>query len=235
MNKGCLTWLLICIPLMLAGCSHKAYHPKTAYFTPVAYTELNGWEHDHHLKALEAFKRSCSVILKYKPGRRISMATHIGGEAANWQPICHEAAKNSIFTNLQAKHFFEKWFSPYLIKDAKGSDHGKFTGYYEIELKGSRKRSKVYKYPVYRSPSNLNQLKGRAGITHAAINKGVLANKRLEIAWVSNKARLFFMQIQGSGVIKLAEGGEMKLGFCGQNGYGYCNYKYWLLKMHSPA
>lgn len=209
------------IILTLSACAGKLPTARVAQFKPSSYSELEGWRHDKQLKSLEAFRRSCSVIMTYKPARPISKATHIGGKAHDWQPACKEAIDNPIFSNSQARNFFEKWFKPYKVTDAKGSNIGKFTGYYELELNGSRTKSKKYKYPVYKAPPNLHTTLGHHSLSHSAINNGSLANKKLEIAWVEDKARLFFMQIQGSGVIKLAEGGEMKVGFSGQNGYGY--------------
>ena len=55
-----------------------------------------------------------------------------------------------------------------------------------------------YIHPIYKPPHNIKHIKGRSSISHAAINKGALHGKNLEIAYVDNKARLFFMHIQGS-------------------------------------
>ena len=49
---------------------------------------------------------------------------------------------------------------------------------------------------------------------------GALKNKKLELVWVNSLARLYFMQIQGSGVIKLQKG-EIKLGYDDSNGFCY--------------
>lgn len=213
--------ILLVTILTLASCTGKRTKPRVAYLTQASFNQLSGWKQDNHLEALETFKFSCRAVLRYSPHRNISKSTDIGGKISDWLPACEEAISNRIFTNAQAQQFFEQWFIPYRITDAQNNHKGKFTGYFEPELLGSRTRSAVYKYPVYKRPANLQAIKGSKIISHAAINNGSLSNKNLEIAWVSDYARLFFMQIQGSGVIKLKEGGEIKLGYDGQNGYGY--------------
>lgn len=211
--------ILLAILSGCAGGKHKK--PRIAHLQPAEYSHLAGWNQDNHLEALEAFKFSCRAVMRYSPNRKISTLTDLGGKVEDWLPACREATSNGIFTNAQAQQFFEKWFTPYKISDIEQSPKGKFTGYFELELHGSRKRTHIYKHPVYKRPPNLHSIKGSHHISHTSINNGVLANKGLEIAWVADRARLFFMQIQGSGVIKLKEGGELKLGYDGQNGFGY--------------
>jgi membrane-bound lytic murein transglycosylase A len=214
-------WFLLLL-FFLPSCAGKVYKkPRVGYLNPASYKDLSGWHNDNHLQALETFKVSCRAIAKYNHSRKISTLTDLGGRVEDWIPACKEATNDSIFTNMEARTFFEKWFIPYEIRDHKQNTNGKYTGYFELELKGSLKRSKVYKYPIYRRPPNLNSIKGKEIISHASINNGSLENKNLEIAWVEDKARLFFMHIQGSGVVKLKEGGEIKLGYDGQNGFGY--------------
>jgi len=41
------------------------------------------------------------------------------------------------------------------------------------------------------------------------------------IVWVDNAVDAFFVQIQGSGIVELAEGGTMRIGYAGQNGHPY--------------
>jgi membrane-bound lytic murein transglycosylase A len=55
----------------------------------------------------------------------------------------------------------------------------------------------------------------------AAIEAGHLNGKGLEILWVDDAADAFFLQVQGSGRVALAEGGVARLGFAGHNGLGY--------------
>jgi membrane-bound lytic murein transglycosylase A len=54
-----------------------------------------------------------------------------------------------------------------------------------------------------------------------AIDQGALAGRKLEIVWVDDPVEAFFLQVQGSGRVELAEGGEMRVGYAAQNGRPY--------------
>lgn len=120
------------------------------------------------------------------------------------------------------------------------------TGYYEPIVRGSLKKSDEFTQAVYSAPSDLvtvnlkafsykftkglehTSLRGRLNgdvvipyYTRAEIDgENKLANKKLEIAWMK-PIDSFFIQIQGSGVIELEEGGSMRIGYADQNGHPY--------------
>jgi len=52
------------------------------------------------------------------------------------------------------------------------------------------------------------------------IEAGALAGQGLEIAW-ADPIDLFFLQIQGSGRLRFADGSIMRIGYAGQNGHPY--------------
>ena len=95
---------------------------------------------------------------------------------------------------------------------------GKFTGYFEPEMRGSRVPSRLFTVPVYRRPPDLTD---KPYYTRAEIEQGALKGKGLEIAWVQDPVALFEVQVQGSGRIHLAEGGVLSLGFDGSNNRPY--------------
>ncbi len=222
---------LIVIILFFSGCGKAGKKPcytpliskapvvREAHFTQVSYRELHAWQSDNHLEALNAFLNSCNAINNIQDNHPISKNTKLGGKAKEWKKVCKIA--KSIKNPNKAREFFEQWFNVYLVTNNNNSPLGKFTGYYEVELDGSLIPSKRYRFPVYAPPSNIKSLKGTSSLSRNSINNGYLRGKNLEIAWVDNEARLFFMHIQGSGVIKLAEGGELKLSFAEQNGFSY--------------
>ena len=53
------------------------------------------------------------------------------------------------------------------------------------------------------------------------IEDGALAGKGLEIAWAADPIELFFLQIQGSGRLRLPDGTIMRIGYDNQNGREY--------------
>lgn len=215
--------IVLLLLLTLAACSTSKNISTTqkARFEKADFSDLKSWEDDDHTAALETFQKSCAVILKRKPNSNLSGLTSLGGKSKDWFEACQAAIDIKDPDCDEAKEFFEKWFQPYKVLDPNGKSIGKFTGYYEIEMHGSKTKTKKFKYPIYKSPHNIKAIKGHAKISHKHINKGALNKKGLEIAYTDNLARLFFMQIQGSGVVKLHEGGELKLGYSEQNGHPY--------------
>jgi len=191
--------------------------PREAFFTKITFSGLNGWHAEDHLAALDSFTQSCSAIL---PRKTLSPLTSLGGGIDRWKQVCN-AARYVHKSNEAARHFFETGFDVYKVSDSTGGALGKMTGYYEIELRGSLKYSKLYKYPVYSAPQNLSRLKGTHIVSRSAIRRGSLKGRQLEIVWVEDEARLFFMHIQGSGKIRLPNGDVIKLSYSDQNGFPY--------------
>ncbi|HID94020.1 MAG TPA: transglycosylase [bacterium (Candidatus Stahlbacteria)] len=133
----------------------------------------------------------------------------------------------------------------FVVYRAVGND-GKgdifFTGYYVPVLHGSLKRSKRYCYPLYRPPNDRividlglfrEEYKGQHLVarhekgkilpyyTHEDIVHGALKGRGLELVWVDDRLDLFFLQVQGSGIIELDTGDTMFVGYAGSNGHPY--------------
>ncbi len=165
--------------------------------TPVRmleFSELNGWDEDDQAEALEAFLRTC---------------IDLRGE--DWQSLCALAQQQGD----NARSFFELFFRPVLI----GGDRAAlFTGYFEPELNGSRIRTSRFQYPIYRTPPEVTGL----WRTRAEIEEGdLLAGRGLEIAWIDDPVEVFFLQIQGSGRVRLTNGDMIRVGYGGRNGHEY--------------
>jgi membrane-bound lytic murein transglycosylase A len=108
------------------------------------------------------------------------------------------------------------------VYKASGSD-GKgavlFTGYYEPVLNGSLEATDRYRYPIYRVPADLPANGTTAPyLSRREIDGGqALAGRGLEIAWVDDPVELFFLHIQGSGMIKLPDGHVIQVSFARSN------------------
>jgi membrane-bound lytic murein transglycosylase A len=48
-----------------------------------------------------------------------------------------------------------------------------------------------------------------------------LANRSLELAWAADEVAFFFLQVQGSGRLRLPDGSVMRIGYDSQNGRDY--------------
>lgn len=161
------------------------------------FDQLDGWEKDDHAAALRAFLVTCPDL-----------------DAPDWQTIC--ALAQQIEPDA-AQQFFELFFRPVLVRDGAET---LFTGYYEPELNGSRTRTERFRYPLYRMPPEAR--KSNPWLSRRQIvESGVLEGRGLEIAWVDDPVELFFLQIQGSGRIRLQDGTTIRVGYGGSNGHPY--------------
>ena len=95
-----------------------------------------------------------------------------------------------------------------------------FTGYYEPTLNASRTKTAKYHYPIYKMPPDVK--KGQSYHSRNAIDrKGVLKNRGLEIAWVDSEVDAFFLQVQGSGRLRFADGSYVHALYAGKNNCKY--------------
>ncbi len=106
-----------------------------------------------------------------------------------------------------------------------------FTGYHEPVINGSLVRTEQYRYPLYRTPSDLPGRGAEAPyFSRADIDgRGVLNGKGDEIVWLDDPVERFFLHIQGSGQIRLPRGERIRVGYAGDNGRPYHSIGRYLL------
>ena len=240
--------LILSAGLALAGCQAvpKAEPPRTATPLPpivpkvesAAFSGLSAGPNIGSLgiqsgdagTALASFLESCPKLV----------ARHDQSGLTNredWRPAC-DAAR--AWPASDALRFFTTYFESAQIGDGKAFA----TGYFEPEILGSRTRRPGYEVPVYRLPPDLvrdwpadmamSERTGRAPLgrkdasgnhvpyyERAEIERGALAGRNLEIAWAADPIEFFFLQIQGSGLLRLPDGSLMRIGYAGQNGREY--------------
>lgn len=165
------------------------------------FSQLDGWEQDNHAAALKVFLETCMDL-----------------KDQDWQNLC-AVAQSQVQAGgaAGARSFFELFFRPVMIEDGTPA---LFTGYFEPELDGSRYRSSRYRYPVYKMPPEAKRSSPWLP-RRAILNSDVMQGRGLEIAWVDDPVELFFLQIQGSGRIRLNGGGSVRVGYGGANGHPY--------------
>ncbi len=159
------------------------------------WADLGGWTGDDHAEALDVFRETCRDLTE-----------------GDWPTVCKLAG-----TATDPRLFFETLFRPVMITDGQ---QPLFTGYYEPELNGSRVRSQDFSVPLYRLPDDIPE-DGPWLSREQLIDTGILENRGLELVWLRNEVDKFFLQIQGSGRVRLDEGGVMRLGYGGKNGHPY--------------
>jgi membrane-bound lytic murein transglycosylase A len=96
------------------------------------------------------------------------------------------------------------------------------TGYFEPEIEGRLQPEGVYTSPLYRAPPDLSNRLAKDGKawSRTAIAAGALKGQDLEIAW-ADPIDAFFLQIQGSGVLRLPGRPPLRLSYAGNNGHPY--------------
>ncbi len=113
--------------------------------------------------------------------------------------------------------FFEQNFKITPILDADGSASGIITGYYEPVLAGSMLADNDYRYPIYGMPASASV----RTLSRQEITENPQAFKQHIIAWTNNPYDLFFLHIQGSGLIKFKDGTLKSLLYAGNNDHEY--------------
>lgn len=203
--------------------------PKGAEFQllkPADWESLEGFERDDLAAAWGALRQSCGVL-----------RTH-----PSWHEACETVLAVSNPSSDEVRRLLQGHFLPWRATNADGSDNGLITGYYEPVLRGSRARSERYRYPLYRAPEDLvtvdlsglypelanrrlrGRLQGNRVLPYYSRGEIEVASSPLagrELLWVDDIIDLFFLQIQGSGVVRLEDGEQVHVGYADQNGHPY--------------
>src|SRR4051812_13098355 len=235
-------WPLLPAMILLASCVPKERRPEpqpapappaaqarpltAAVLGVAAGPGLSNLDEAAAARALEAFRISCPALVR---------RTDASGLTRNedWREPCAAAASAGIASPAA---FFADRFETVRVGDGAAFA----TGYYEPGIAGSRTFPPGYEGPIDRKPPEW--VEGDAAAAEAAgtprrgrleggvivpyferseIESGALAGRGLEIAWAADAIDLFFLQIQGSGRLRLPDGGVMRIGYAGQNGREY--------------
>jgi membrane-bound lytic murein transglycosylase A len=190
------------------------------------WISLSGFDQDNLTAAWGALLQSCTALKKQEA----------------WRPACEAAVQIASPTNESISALLHEYFTPYQVINPDGSDTGLITGYYQPLLKGSRTRTEHYRYPLYTKPDDLitvelgtiypdlanRRLRGKMNGNKLApyyprgeidVAQSPLAGR--ELVWVDDVVDLFFLQIQGSGIVKLENGESIPVGYAEQNGQPY--------------
>lgn len=195
---------------------------RTVDLIPVGYKDLPGWSADDHAAAVAAFLRSCPMLSRRDAALPAGVLPQFGRIGA-WQQIC-AAAYLMTPDHRSARRFLEDAFAPYLVRNGL-SEQGLFTGYYEPLLRGSWQPTARHRIAIYRPPPEVSAARGGGrGValpSRAQIEAGALAGRGLELLWLDDPVDAFFLHIQGSGQVEMADGSRVRIGYAGKNGHAY--------------
>jgi len=208
--------------------------PAEKPLQPASWGELPGWGEDDPGAAFAAFVASCGRLSRQ----------------AEWKPPCAAAPGAPAGDAAALRAWIEARFEPWALVNPDGSRNGLITGYYEPVLKGSRQKSRDFAQPVFGPPDDLvvvdlaelhpelkhlrlrGRLEGRKLIPYySRADWGPQESKRSPEAllWLADPIDFFFMQIQGSGQVELADGSRVRLNYADQNGHPYRSIGRWLI------
>lgn len=178
------------------------------------------------MAARSAFAASCPSLLHRTDTSGLTRPT-------DWQPACDAARSGG-----DARRFLLRYFEAVQVGDGRAFA----TGYYEPEIPGSRERRTGYEVPIYARPTDLidvdlgqfstdlkgKKVRGRVDgsrlvpyYDRTAIEEGALDGHARVLGWGADPVQVFFLQVQGSGRLRLPDGSFMRIGYDSQNGRDY--------------
>jgi membrane-bound lytic murein transglycosylase A len=165
-----------------------AVSPERTFITPAAFAELPGWAADDHMAAFGAFVAACPLQ------RDPSLIR-----------ICERAQADASPNEDQSRRFFETYFRPMLA-----ADPGLLTGYFTPIYEARLQREGEFTAAVRPRPSSTTASReDRAVIEERPAHQA--------LAWLRPED-LFFLQIQGSGVLVFDDGARWRAVYDGANG-----------------
>ncbi|MDD4886891.1 MAG: MltA domain-containing protein [Thiomonas sp.] len=202
---------------------------------PARWADLPGWTQDDFAGVWQAFRRDC--------GARLPAAL---------AAVCARAAAVPAGDTQAQRAFIEVQFAPWQVTPASGKDNGGLiTGYYAPVLHGALTRAWPYVVPVWGLPADLApRAPGADGITggrvawvdgqqrvlpfwsRAQIQSDPAVQARLDrntVVWLDSAVDALFLQVQGSGLVRLPDGQTLRLSYAGTNGWPYKSVGRWLL------
>lgn len=232
--------LIICLLVLLASCrggEQEQAFVGTGKFSvqKSSFSDLDGWKNDDFYLFDKAIKSVCGSILRNP--RQSLKSEHIEYSLAEYKTHC---AKISQISDKKAlKNYIEANFEPYAVA-VNGQTTGKFTSYYEANIRASYEKGGKYQYPIYGKPKDIvevnlrdfdpslpnQRLIGRVknGKLVKYYTRQEIDNGQLDapvILWGDDEVDIFIMQIQGAAVATLPNGEEVRVGYAENNGHKF--------------
>lgn len=208
--------------------------PAARPLQPADWRDLPGWETDDHAAVLDLFRAECATL----------------GKRPLWLSTCESAMKVGA-GGTAARTWFEAQFRPWALVNPDDTHEGLVTGYYEPVVRGSRVKQPPYRVPVFAPPDDLivvdlaslypelkhmrlrGRIEGRKLVPFFSRAEWTAEEERRAgqaLLWLDDPIDFFFLQIQGSGQVELADGGKVRIGYADQNGHPYRSIGKWLIE-----
>jgi membrane-bound lytic murein transglycosylase A len=179
----------------------------------LSFASLAGWQEEDHLAALDAFKAGCGAARDQDMAR-----------------VCRLARTDGPTEEWGARLFLEANFRPQAV-----GDQGLLTAYFAPKYDARLSRSPEFSAPVRGVPADLvvldlgqfeptfagKKVTGRVkdGKFQPYPDRAAIEASPIDkpLAWMRPE-ELFFLQIQGSGILVMPDGRRVRAAFAGGNG-----------------
>jgi len=173
--------------------------PKPAPVQPIiTFTALEGWDAEDHAAALDMFRSSCGVQ-----------------KDPDWREVCQRARDLGPQDEVIAKAFWETNFRLQPLVD-----EGLLTAYFAPRYTARTTREWPYTAAVRAKPADLPAVDvGAGGGTAPWLDREAIEATAPDqpLAWMKPED-LFFLQIQGSGVLSFPDGTQLRAVYAANNG-----------------
>ena len=244
---------LLFLVLWLSSCGIKTTYKhispidetSSVKLEKVAFTQLKNFNYDNLEEVKSAIEKTCGAI---KKDPYILLKAKIKINPDRYLDICENFEDIKDFSSDKIREFLVNNFDPYLVKNSTNTI-GKFTSYYEAELRASKTRQGQYVYPIYNRPNDLIELNltdfdktlpnrrllGRIENSKLVpyYTRAEIENQGLDapvILWGDDAVDIFLMQIQGSAVALLDDGSSVRISYADNNGHAFVGIGSILLK-----
>ena len=231
------------VTLLVVGCKTESPFepPEPPEFAAhaVPYHSLPGWADAQAIDAIDALQASCDVWANHDADAPMHDTWPWYGTVGDWQHACTRLA--DVDTPEDVAQRLRVLFQPMHLTARDSADTALLTGYYEPLLHGARQPTERYDVPLRRLPPDLieanlgdfrtdaegtliGRLDGNRLVPYPdrqSINEGAIDHHNLAFLWVDDRIDKFFLQIQGSGRVELADESLTRVGYAGQNGRAY--------------
>jgi membrane-bound lytic murein transglycosylase A len=139
--------------------------------------------------------------------------------------------------------FIRARFDLFRSDGERGDGNVLFTGYYQPVISASLVETEEFHFPIYGRPKDLVELEVPSSAPESQVEKlvgrmdgerfapyfsryeidglGHIKGRGYEVAWAKDPLDLFFLHIQGSGLLRLPDGRLLPLNYAGSNGRPY--------------
>jgi len=176
-----------------------------------AFQNVNGWASADFKNALISFQRGCSALAEKDPNANMHESRSEFGRISDWTATCNVAQATPALDSETARRFFESEFMPVDITPSTTKE-GLLTGYYQPEISVRRFADAVYSEPILQTPSSASALNLPRSQINGQTSRVIAYGKPIDV---------FFMQVQGSGVLVFDTGERLRAAYDANNGRPY--------------